>query len=131
MTSITAPQGQRDEPVIRAMMMPRDTNYHGTIFGGIILSLIDQAAGVAASLRARSGVVTLKLNEVIFHEPVFVGDLVSVYAQVVTVGHTSLKVQTEVYAHRRDAGVPVHVTSAELVFVAVGQDRRPVPVPTE
>jgi acyl-CoA thioesterase YciA len=131
MTSITAPKGQTGEPVIRAMMMPRDTNYHGTIFGGIILSLIDQAAGVTAALRARTGVVTLKLNEVIFHEPVFVGDLVSVYAEVVSVGRTSIKVQTEVFAHRRDQGTPVHVTSAELVFVAVGQDRRPIPVPPE
>lgn len=131
MTPITAPQGQAGEPVIRAMMMPRDTNYHGTIFGGIILSLIDQAAGVCAALRAHSGVVTLKLNEVIFHEPVFVGDLVSVYAEVLGVGRTSIKVRTEVYAHRRDEGVPVHVTSAELVFVAIGKDRRPIPVPPE
>jgi acyl-CoA thioesterase YciA len=129
MTSITAPAGQNGEPVIRAMMMPRDTNYHGTIFGGIILSLIDQAAGIAAALRTHTGVVTLKLNEVVFHEPVFVGDLVSVYAEIMGVGRTSIKVQTEVYAHRRDHGTPVHVTSAELVFVAVGEDRRPVPIP--
>ena len=128
MSMINAPEGQAGEPIIRAMMMPRDTNYHGTIFGGIILSLIDQAAGVVAAVRARTGVVTVKMNEVIFRNPVFVGDLVSVYASVIGVGTTSMKIQAEVYAHRRDGGEPVHVTSAELVFVAIGADRRPVPV---
>ncbi|MBI5537910.1 MAG: acyl-CoA thioesterase [Deltaproteobacteria bacterium] len=131
MSTIKAPNGQDGEPIIRAMMMPRDTNYHGTIFGGIILSLIDQAAGTVASVRARSGVVTLKMNEVIFHNPVFVGDLVSVYANLMGVGRTSMKIQAEVWAHRRDGGDPVHVTSAELIFVAVGPDRRPIPVPAE
>jgi acyl-CoA thioesterase YciA len=131
MNTITAPAGQVGEPIMRAMMMPRDTNYNGTIFGGIILSLIDQAAGTVAAVRAQASVVTLKMNEVIFHHPVFVGDLVSVYANVVSVGRTSMKIQARVYAHRRDGGEPVHVTSAELVFVAIGPDHRPIPVPTE
>jgi acyl-CoA thioesterase YciA len=128
MTNVNEPPGQASAPVIRAMMMPRDTNYHGTIFGGIILSLIDQAAGVAAAMRAGAGVVTLKMDEVIFRNPVFVGDLVSVYANVVKVGRTSLTIQSEVYAQRRDTDTPVHVTSASLIFVAVGPDRRPVPI---
>lgn len=116
-------------PIVRAVMMPRDTNHQGTIFGGVVLSLIDQAAGVVATLRARSNVVTLKLNEVIFREPVFVGDLVSVHAVVVGVGRTSMKIQAEVFADRQALALPVHVTSAELIFVAVDQQRRPVPLP--
>lgn len=126
--TLREPSGQSSAPVIRAMMMPKDTNYHGTIFGGIILSLIDQAAGTVAAMRAHKGVVTLKMDEVIFRNPVLVGDLVSVYATVVKVGRTSLTVQSEVYAHRRDTETPVHVTSASLIFVAVGEDRRPVPI---
>lgn len=116
------------EPVIRAMMMPKDTNAHGTIFGGIILSLVDQAAGIVAAQRSRSKVVTLKMNEVIFRHPVFVGDVVSVYARVVSVGRTSLSVRTEVLAHRRDTDEPTHVTSADLVFVAVDDLHRPIEV---
>jgi len=119
------------EPIIRALMMPKDTNHHGTIFGGIILSLIDQAAGVVAARRARGGVVTLKMDEVVFRNPVFVGDLVSVHAKVTRVGRTSMSIQAEVYAWRHDSEQPVHVTSARLVFVAVGPDYRPVPIPPE
>lgn len=120
-----------EEPIIRALMMPKDTNHHGTIFGGIILSLIDQASGVVAARRARGGVVTLKMDEVIFRNPVFVGDLVSVHAAVKSVGRTSMHIQAEVYSWRHDSDEPVHVTSAQLVFVAVGPDYRPVPIPPE
>lgn len=109
-------------------MMPKDTNYHGTVFGGIILSLIDQASGVVAANRARSGVVTVKMNEVIFRSPVFVGDLISVYAHVVRVGRTSMTIKAEVFTSRHDKA-DVNVTSAELVFVAVDKDRRPISVP--
>ena len=117
------------EPIIREVMMPRDTNMHGTIFGGVVLSLVDQAAGVVAHARARGPVVTVKMEEVIFREPVHVGDLVSVYAEVASVGRTSMRIRAEVYTTRPQTGGRTHVTSAQLTFVAVGPDRRPVPVP--
>ncbi|MFH0903009.1 MAG: acyl-CoA thioesterase [Pseudomonadota bacterium] len=117
------------EPVIRTVMMPRDTNMHGTIFGGVILSHIDQAAGAVAHARARGPVVTLKVEEVIFRAPVMVGDLLSVYAQVENVGRTSIRVSVQVYATRPETGARTHVTSAQLTFVAVGPDRRPIPIP--
>jgi acyl-CoA thioesterase YciA len=110
------------------LMMPKDTNYHGTVFGGTILSLIDQACGVVAANWSKTGVVTLKMNEVIFRSPVFVGDLVSVYAQVVRVGRTSMTIRSEVFTSRHDKD-DVHVTSAELIFVAVDKDRNPIAVP--
>jgi len=109
-------------------MMPKDTNYHGTIFGGTILSLIDQASGVVAADHAQCGVVTVKMNEVVFRSPVFVGDLVSVYAQIVKVGRASMTVKAEVFTSRHDKP-DEHVTSAELIFVAIDKDRRPVAVP--
>lgn len=123
--------GPGQEPVIRAMMMPRDTNAQGTIFGGVILSLIDQAAGAAAIERARGPVVTLKFDEVVFHEPVFVGDMVAIYCRIAGIGRTSIRIHAEVYATRWSSGERAHVTSAHVAFVAIGPDRRPVPVPPE
>ncbi len=120
-----------NEPIIRALMMPKDTNHHGTVFGGTILSLIDQAAGIVAARRARADVVTLQMDAVVFHNPVFPGDLVSVYAAVIDVGRTSIRTRAQVLAIRRLAGEQIHVTSAQLVFVAIGPDGRPMPVPPD
>ena len=80
------------QPAIRVMMMPRDTNALGTIFGGIILSYIDQAGAVEAHRHARGRLVTVAMREVEFHQPVFVGDLVSFYAEATRLGNTSITV---------------------------------------
>lgn len=116
-------------PAIRVLMMPRDTNAHGTIFGGHILSLIDQAGAVAAHGVGARKVVTVAVREVVFKAPVHVGDIVSCYAHVVGRGKTSLTVRVRVLAEDPVARDCVEVTSAELVYVHVDADGRPNPVP--
>ena len=117
-------------PAIRVLMMPRDTNAHGTIFGGHILSLIDQAGAVAAHGVGVCKVVTVAVREVVFKAPVHVGDIVSCYAHVVGRGKTSLTVRVRVLAEDPVARDCVEVTSAELVYVHVDADGRPNPVPS-
>ena len=114
---------------IRVLMMPRDTNHHGTIFGGVILSYIDQAGAVAALRLGCRKVVTVAMDQVVFAQPVEVGDLVSYYAEVVHVGRTSVKVQVMVEAERRSSGENVAVTRAEVTYVNLGDDGQPTPVP--
>ena len=126
--SETGDQRQRD-PAIRVMMMPKDTNALGTIFGGIILSYIDQAGAVEAHRYCEGRIVTVAMHEVVFHEPVFVGDLVSFYAEVGRVGNTSITVQVTVQADRRTrGGGTVTVTQAEVVFVHVDERNQPLPL---
>jgi acyl-CoA thioesterase YciA len=119
------------EPAIRVMMMPRDTNAQGTIFGGVILSHIDQAGAIAARRIGCQKVVTVAMDSIEFHEPVFVGDVLSFLAEVVRVGHTSIRVRVRVEAERFEPPCQrVAVTGAEIVYVAVDEHRRPVPVKT-
>ncbi len=116
-------------PAIRVVMMPKDTNALGTIFGGVILSYIDQAGAVEAHRTCPGRIVTVAMREVVFHAPVFVGDLVSLFTVTRRVGTTSVTVAVEVEAERgRPGGPKVKVTEAELVFVHVGQDGRPLPI---
>ncbi len=123
------PQGQ--QPVLRIIPMPSDTNAHGTIFGGWVMSQVDLAGSVPAYVRAGGPVVTVAVNSVLFKEPVFVGDVVSFYAKVLKVGHTSITVDVEVYAQRGIDGRidVVKVTEAQLTYVAIDSQRRPRPVP--
>ena len=118
------------EPSIRVVMMPKDTNAHGTIFGGVILSYIDQAAAVEAKRNGASFVATVAMREVVFHEPVRVGDLVSFYTRLVRIGRTSVTVSVEVVSQRdeRDAA-PVKVTEAEVTFVNLDANGKPLPIP--
>ncbi len=117
------------QPAIRVTMMPRDTNYHGTIFGGVLLSYIDQAGAVEAVYHVHKPVVTVAMREVVFHEPVMVGDVVSFYASITKAGRTSLTVQVEVFSTRliSESEHRVQVTEAEVVYVSVGPDGAPVP----
>jgi acyl-CoA thioesterase YciA len=118
------------EPSIRVVMMPKDTNAHGTIFGGVILSYIDQAAAVEAKRHGASMIVTVAMREVVFHEPVLVGDLVSFYTKLVRIGRTSITVSVEVLSERDEPETrPVKVTEAEVTFVNVDENRRPIPIP--
>jgi acyl-CoA thioesterase YciA len=117
------------EPAIRVVMMPRDTNPHGTIFGGIILSYIDQAGTVEALRHTNKKLVTVAMHEVKFIAPVLVGDLVSFYTETVKVGNTSLTVRVTVDARRgRVPHETVRVTQAEVVYVAVDESGRPIPI---
>ena len=121
--------GDRRNAAIRVLMMPRDTNHHGTIFGGVILSYIDQAGAVGAIRNGCRQVVTVAMDPVIFHQPVQVGDLVSFYADIIKVGRTSLEVLVTVEATRRSDGEVVAVTEAEVTYVNVDTKGKPVTVP--
>lgn len=122
-------RGDQRRPAIRVLMMPRDTNPAGTIFGGVILSYIDQAGAEEAKLHGADKVVTVAMKEVVFHQPVFVGDLVSFYTTLVGVGRTSVTVAVSVEAARHwSRDEVVEVTRAEITYVNVNPDRRPVPL---
>ena len=120
---------------IKAVMMPRDTNPYGTIFGGVVLSYIDQAGAVGAYHAVRRAgwpdqpIVTVAMKSVEFHRPVFVGDIVSFYTRVARVGRTSITMQVTVEADR--GGTDLKLTEAEVTYVAVrldGDGRQPVPI---
>ena len=120
-----------EQPVLRIVPMPADTNAHGTIFGGWVMAQVDIAGSIPAWARAQGPVVTIAVNSFVFREPVFVGDLVSFYARVLKVGRTSITVDVEVFAQRGRTGKPeaVKVTEAQLTYVAVDERRQPRPVP--
>jgi acyl-CoA thioesterase YciA len=114
------------EPVLRVVPMPSDANFAGDIFGGWIMSQVDIAGSIVAIRLARGRVATVAVNSFVFKKPVLVGDLVSLYGDVVRVGRTSITVDVAVYAHRAPFGdVCVKVTEAQLTYVAVDTDRRP------
>ena len=117
------------QPAIRLVMMPRDTNALGTIFGGVILSNIDLAAATEAHLHHPGKVVTVAFDQVEFKEPVFVGDLVSFFTETVRLGRTSITVGVSVWAQRaRQRDKVVHVTEGRVTLVAVDEGLHPTPV---
>ena len=108
------------DPAIRITLLPRDTNSQGTIFGGVILSYIDTAGAIEAHRHTNMELfVTVAMKEVIFHKPVYVGDLVSFYAEVIHVGTTSITVRVIVEVERLGKSESVRVTEAEVTYVAV------------
>ena len=120
------------DPAIRVVLMPKDTNAHGTIFGGVILSYIDIAAAIEVRKHTLKKIVTKAMHEVVFVAPVHVGDLVSFYTELVRIGRTSITIKVIVEADRvRHPGERVIVTEAEVVYVAIDENRRPVPVRDE
>jgi len=122
-------QSNEMQPAIRVVMMPRDTNPLGTIFGGLILSYIDQAGAIQAHQESQKKLVTVAMHEVKFIAPVFVGDLVSFYTRIIKIGNTSITVLVTVDARRANAPhETVRVTQAEVVYVAVDQPGTPVPL---
>ena len=120
------------EPVLRVMPLPADTNMHGDIFGGWIMSQVDLAGGVLAARRARGRVATVAVNSFTFKEPVSVGDVVSFYGEIQRIGRTSITIGVEVYSQRDPGDLrTAKVTEANLTYVAIGPDGRPRPVPPE
>jgi acyl-CoA thioesterase YciA len=114
---------------IRVSMLPRDTNPGGTIFGGVILSHLDLAGGIEARKQADKLFVTVAMRGIDFIAPVFVGDIVSFYTRPIKVGRTSVTVGVIVEAARyRKSDEVVRVMEAEAVYVAVDDDRRPIPI---
>jgi acyl-CoA thioesterase YciA len=116
---------KNSDPAIRVVMLPRDTNSQGTIFGGVILSYIDMAGAIEAHRHTgMDRFVTVAMREIIFHEPVFVGDLVSFYAETLKIGTTSITVRVLVEAERYgQPGQRAQVTEAEVIYVAVDDNQ--------
>src|SRR3954466_11552930 len=122
--SITTLPADR-EVTLRVIPMPADANHTGDIFGGWIMAQVDLAGAVPAMRVAKGRVATVAVNSFVFKQPVFVGDVVSFYAEVVRVGRTSITVSVEVYAQHRSAADAAKVTEAVLTYVAVDENRRP------
>lgn len=118
------------QPAIRVLMMPRDTNGQGTIFGGVLLSYIDQAGAIEARKVTYHKLVTVAMKEVIFHQPVFVGDVVSFYTETLKVGRTSITTRVKVQSTRQSASTTstVDVTEAVVVYVCINAEGQPIPV---
>ena len=117
-------------PELRMMPAPSDANVYGDVFGGWIMAQVDIAGSLPATRRANGRVATIAVNSFVFKNPVFVGDLLSFYAEIVKVGNTSITVNVEVYAERNllQACI-VKVTEATLIYVATDSDRKPRKVP--
>jgi acyl-CoA thioesterase YciA len=121
------------EPVIRVTAMPADANMYGDIFGGWLLSLMDNGAGLIAARHSRGRAVTIAMDAVVFHQPVKVGDEVSVYGEIRKVGRTSMTIGVEAWRRDRFELEMIKVTEAVFTFVAVDNSGRPRQVvrPTE
>ena len=118
-------------PAISVTMLPRDTNAYGTIFGGVILSYIDMAGGIECRRQSPKKFVTKSMHEVVFVAPVYLGDLVTFYTRTVRIGNTSITVAIEVEVERlgnQGTKEVVRVTEAEVIYVAVGNDGKPIPI---
>jgi acyl-CoA thioesterase YciA len=123
--------GPEGEPMIRAIAMPADANPSGDIFGGWLMSQMDLAAANAASRRSRGRCVTVAVDGMVFHEPVFIGDEVSLYCTVVRVGRTSMTIRVEAWRRSRTSDTSSKVTEALFTYVAVDENRKPRPVEGE
>ncbi len=119
----------RGELTVRTIAMPADTNANGDIFGGWVLSQMDQAGGIAGVERAQGRVVTIALDAMTFIRPVKVGDVLCVYTEIESVGRTSMKIHVEAWAQRFRTNVAEKVTDATFTFVAIDDDGRPRPIP--
>lgn len=117
-------------PELRIMPMPSDANMHGDVFGGWIMAQVDIAGSLPAARRANGRVATVAVNSFLFKHPVFVGDVLTFYADVIKVGKTSITVSVEVYAERNHLQAEiVKVTEAILTYVATDEDRKPRQLP--
>jgi acyl-CoA thioesterase YciA len=126
MTDETEPRG---DLTVRTIAMPADTNANGDIFGGWVMSQMDQAGGIAGVERAQGRVVTVAVDAMHFIRPVRVGDVLCVYTQVERVGRTSMTIKVEAWARRFQTRVREKVTSATFTFVAIDDEGRPRPIP--
>ena len=131
---MTASQDTAEQPrgdlTVRLVAMPADTNANGDIFGGWVLSQMDQAGGIAAVDRAQGRVVTIAVEAMTFIKPVKVGDVLCVYTCVDHVGRTSMKIHIEAWAQRFRTHTRVKVTDATFTFVAIDENGKPRPVPS-
>ena len=119
------PLPEGEQPVLRIVPMPADTNAHGTIFGGWVMSQMDIAGGIFASKTAKSRTVTVAIEAMNFRKPVFVGDLVSVHANLVRIGKTSITVHLEAWVLRRKEMQSILVTDGNFTYVSIDDQGRP------
>ncbi|MDC0074759.1 acyl-CoA thioesterase [Alphaproteobacteria bacterium] len=117
-----------NEPSIRTIAMPADANANGDIFGGWVLSQMDIAGGVIASKQCSGRSATVAIDSMVFYKPVFIGDLVSIFAEIIKIGNTSMTVQINAIATRKITGEEVRVTEGKFVYVAIDEDGKPVSV---
>lgn len=119
-----------EDPVLRVVPMPADANVHGDVFGGWIMAQVDIGGAILAARRANGRVTTVAVTSFVFKEPVFVGDVLSVYARILRSGRTSVTIDVAVYAQRSGmVADAVKVTEATLVYVATDAERRPRSLP--
>jgi acyl-CoA thioesterase YciA len=130
---VHAPPNEETEPCgdlcIRTLAMPADTNANGDIFGGWLLSQMDIGGGVAASKIAKTRTVTVSIEAMNFRKPVYVGDLVSVHANLVRTGRTSVTIRLEAWVLRRKEMKPILVTDGNFTYVAIDEQGRPQAIP--
>lgn len=117
------------ELILRVVPLPADVNANGDIFGGWVLSRMDQAGGIKGVERAQGRVVTIAVNAMTFIRPVRVGDVLEVFTEVESVGRTSMKIHVEAWAQRFQTQLREKVTEGTFTFVAIGEDGRPRPIP--
>lgn len=129
MSETCLPEGR--VPVLRVPAMPADANAGGSIFGGWIMSNVDIAGSIPALKRAKGPIVTRSVESFVFRKPVFVGDVISCYADIIGEGRSSIKVKVEVFAESIEKGEVScrKVTAAILVYVAIDDDRKPRALP--
>jgi len=123
------PRGTQTSVVLASLMMPADANFMGNIHGGVIMKLIDEAAGTCAYQFCRTSAVTASIDRIDFHYPVRIGNLVTLKANLNYAGTSSMEVGVRVEAEDLATGVITHCASAYVVFVALGDNGRPIPVP--
>ena len=128
---IAVPAWPTEEPVLRAIAMPADTNPEGDIFGGWLVSQMDLAAATVAFRRARGRCATVAIDKMSFLSPVFVGDEVSLFARPLKVGRTSISVSVEAWRRRRDGHEAFKVTQGTFTFVAIDEQRKPRLLPLD
>ena len=116
------------EPTVKVIAMPQDTNHDGDVFGGWIVSQMDLAGSVMARRTARNQIVTVAMENIQFHKPVFVGDLLECFSRVVKIGVTSITVEVDARVERRLTGEVEQVTQGCFVYVSIDENRQPVPV---
>lgn len=116
------------EPAIKIIAMPADANADGDMFGGWILSMMDLAGALPARKRAKKRIVTVAVENIVFHKPVFVGDCLECYADIEKVGRSSITVKVETYVERREKEEKEKITEGRFVYVAIGKDRKSVAI---
>ena len=124
----SGPAGPCGELSIRPLAMPCDTNQNGDIFGGWLLGQMDIAGSIFAYKVANGRTVTVAIDGMVFHKPVYVGDVVSVYSSLIKVGHTSVAIRVEAWVMRRNEDNLLHVTDGNFTYVAIDDENRPRPV---